>query len=54
MIEQSHFHEELGQSTSLNVVVVGFADASNPGVRRAVRGDVEFEALLRRGGRRKR
>ena len=45
MIEQRHFHEELGERARLDVVVVCFADSSHPGVGRTVRGNVEFERL---------
>lgn len=45
MIKQSNFHQEFGKSSCLNVVIVGFADSSNPGVGGTVWGDIEFEAL---------
>jgi hypothetical protein len=50
MIEQCHFHEELGQSPGLNVVVIRFGDPADPAVRRAVRGDVKVEGLAVGGG----
>jgi len=45
MIEEGNFHEELRKSSSLDIVIVGFRNSSNPRVRRAVGGDVEFERL---------
>lgn len=46
MVEKGDLHQELGQSTSLNIVIVGFRNSSNPRVGRAVRGNVEFERLF--------
>jgi len=45
MIEESDFHEEFREGASLDVVIVGFRDSSNPRVRRAVGRYVELERL---------
>jgi len=45
VVEEGGLDEELGEGSSLNVVVVGLGDPSHPGVRRAVGGDVEVEGL---------
>lgn len=41
MVQESDLHQELAKCASLNVVVVGLADAAHPRVRGAVRRDVE-------------
>lgn len=45
MVQQGGLDEELGERSGLDVIVVGFANPSDPTVRGAVRGDVEVEGL---------
>ena len=56
MVEEGGLDEKLGESSSLDVVVVGLGDSSHPRVRGAVGGDVEVEGLKgerwKRGGER--
>lgn len=49
MVEEGGLDEELGEGSSLNVVVVGLRDPSDPRVGRAVRGDVEVKGLKKKG-----
>jgi hypothetical protein len=45
MVEERNFHEELGECTCLDIVIVGLGDTSDPRVRRAVGRDLEIESL---------
>lgn len=50
MIEQGDFRQQFRKVSDLLIVTVGFGDASHPGVRRAVRGDVKVKGLEERRG----
>jgi hypothetical protein len=45
VIEQRNLHEKFGERACLNVVVVGFTDPANPGIRRAILRNVKLKAL---------
>ena len=45
MVEKCNFHEELGECTCLNIVIVGLGDSSDPRVWGAVGRDFKVESL---------